>query len=92
MPAAQRESVRDFAVARSDKRLDIGCDVARRRETLGYSPAQLSESARVLEKHLVLIEGGATFEGSHEVACAALDALERLEGLRAGKAHLYIVS
>lgn len=92
MPAAQRESVRDFAVARSETRQDIGWDVARRRETLGYSPAQLSESARVLEQHLVLIEGGVTFEGSHKVAVAALEAIERLEELRAGKAHLYIVS
>lgn len=86
-----RESVRDFATTDIEIRNEIATQVASRREALGYTPAQLAESAKVAETNLVLIEGGIAFEGSHDVACAALIAIDRLETLKAGKAHLRIV-
>ena len=91
MLSAQREEVRDFATTEYSIRMDIAEDVASRREALGYTHAQLAESASIAETNLVLIEGGVAFEGSHEVACAAIDAITRLEILRAGKAHLRVV-
>lgn len=91
MPSAHRKAVRDFATTELAIRMDIAQDVTSRREALGYTPAQLAESAQVAETTVLLIEDGVAFEGSHEVACAAIDAITRLEILRAGKAHLRIV-
>lgn len=93
MLSAQLAGVRtnDFASADLDFRLDIAANIANRRRALGYTPLQLSESAGVTEEDLRLVEQGAGFAGSHEVACAAIDTVERLEILRAGKAHLHSV-
>lgn len=91
MLSAHREYVRDFATSDIAIRMEIAEDVASRREALGYTPAQLAESAMIVESSLALVEGGVAFEGSHEVVCAALTAIERLETLRTGKSHLHIV-
>jgi hypothetical protein len=91
MLSAHRESVRDFATTDFDIRMDIARQVVSRREALGYTPAQLAESAKVAETNLILVEGGIAFDDSHEVVCAALIAIDRLESLRDGKVHLRIV-
>lgn len=71
--------------------MDIARQIARRRKAIGFTPAQLAVSARVTEVSLALVEQGVAFEGSHEVACALLVAVQRLEIMRAGKAHLQLV-
>jgi len=91
MPSAQREKVRDFAIAEIDVRMDIARQIARRRKAVGFTQAQLAVSARVTEVSLALVEQGIAFEGSHLVACAVIDAVQRLETMRAGKAHLQLV-
>lgn len=88
MPSAHRKSVRNFATTDVDIRMDIAEQVTSRREALGYTPAQLAESAKVAETNLILVEDGVAFDGSHEVVCAALIAIDRLESMRAGTAHL----
>jgi len=91
MLLAQREAVRDFATTDFDIRMDIAAQVASRREKLGFTTQEFSEVISVTEEDLLEVEQGVAFEGSHDVACAALIALERIETLRAGKAHLSIV-
>lgn len=91
MPAAHRDTVRDFATTDLDIRMDIATQLVSRRERLGYTQLQLAESARVTEMNLTLVERGVAFDGSHDIACAALLAVERLESLRDGTAHLRVV-
>lgn len=74
-----------------DTRNAIAEQIVSSRKELGYTAAQLAESANIAETNLILVEGGFGFEGSHEVAVAALTAIHRLETLRAGTAHLRIV-
>ena len=88
MRSAQRESVTDFATTDYDIRMDIAQQIKERREALGYTSTQLAQSAGVSERHLNLVEIGYAFEESHDAACAALIAIDRLETLKAGTAHL----
>lgn len=96
MLLAQKE-VRNFATADFDIRMDIAAQVASRREKLGYTTQRFAEALNgtegisVTEEALLDVEQGIAFEGSHDVACAALIALERLETIRAGKAHLSLI-
>ncbi|MNY61391.1 hypothetical protein D3C86_1980650 [compost metagenome] len=71
--------------------MSIAVQLVSRREALGYTPLQLAESARVTQMNLTLVEEGVAFDGSHEIVCAALVAVERLERLKDGKAHLRLV-
>ena len=91
MLSAPLERAIDFATTDIDIRLDIAAQVADRREKLKLSPAQLAESANIPAEDVALVEQGVVFEGSHEAACAILDAIARLEAIRAGKAHLRLV-
>lgn len=88
MRSAQRESVTDFATTDYDIRVDIAQQIVQRREALGFTPTQLALSAGVHERLLNLVEMGYAFDDSHDVACAALIAIDRLENLQAGTAHL----
>lgn len=91
MRSAQRDGIRNLATSDYEVRMELAEQVVSRREALGFTPAQLAESARVTENGLGLVEQGIAFEDCHLVACAALLAIERLEILKAGKAHLQSV-
>lgn len=78
----------DIATAEYEFRMDFASQLASRRTELGFSPAQLAESAQIPERDLILVEQGVAFAGSHEVAVDALVAITRLEELRDGKSHL----
>jgi transcriptional regulator with XRE-family HTH domain len=86
MPSAQhREAVRDFSTANKDTRMDIGGQVAERREALGLTSTQLAEDAQITEMSLHMLERGGGFDGGHTVACAVLKALARLESANEGR-------
>jgi hypothetical protein len=91
MRSAQKESITNLATSDYDVRMDFADQMVSRRQALGFTPAQIAESARVTEMSLGFVEQGVAFEDSQYVACAILGAIERLEILKAGKAHLRVV-